>query len=78
MLCFQGRPVSEVHLRRGMTIGVKTYRKGLGRRAMECQGSLKGLLLWDRWGSSSLYKPSRGYYSCFFVAMRLFLLVCIL
>lgn len=48
MLCFHSRPLSELQLKRGITIGVKTYRQGLGRRAMECRGLARGLLLWDR------------------------------
>lgn len=49
VISFHGRPLSEVQLKRGLTIGVKTYRPGLGRRAMECRGSADGLLLWDRY-----------------------------
>ncbi|CAN0151300.1 unnamed protein product, partial [Ectocarpus sp. 13 AM-2016] len=53
LLSFHGRPLSELQLRRGLTIGVETFRQGLGRRAMECRGLLRGLLLWDRTGSAS-------------------------
>ncbi|CAM9721043.1 unnamed protein product [Scytosiphon promiscuus] len=53
LLSFHGRPLSELQLKRGLTIGVETYRQGLGRRAMECRGLLRGLLLWDRTGSAS-------------------------
>lgn len=48
MLAFHGRPLSELQLRQGLSIGIKTYRQGLGCRATECRGLVRGLLLWDR------------------------------
>ncbi|CAN0089527.1 unnamed protein product [Ascophyllum nodosum] len=56
LLSFHGRPLGELQLKRGLSMSVMTFRQdrqNLGRRAMECRGAARGLLLWDRTGSAS-------------------------